>query len=403
MPPQLTEAWSIAYLQILVVLLIFALSIPSIIFQLTLPEEIRRIINRHMKRYFLVPFISVMAVILIFSLSFIWFLHPCTGDIPPLKHWAGSIIISLSLIFFMILWWRYLQKLSKEKIVAYLEKKLWKKFEKNGRLNDEMMMDMLTLGERSEAGHEKEIVLETMSRLINKTQDSARYSGSELEDMLRNVNKIVAGKDKPGNEKNFLTFVRILEGIAEKNSGRKNLRSSDELVVYWDLKELGKKSVELKFSQVVKQIVGISPPIPDVLFEIGESAFNSGDYFSALAALSKLETMALNTAKKEQENTKNEEEDARKKHQNVQYQLFGLMAHFWGKGGSARRRVESFLQAYGNEFPDIDQILGQAVEAHYNDARYDTADKLVTMREEIAKSKKKKKVKNSQKFTSIKK
>lgn len=374
MPPQLTEAWSIAYLQILIVLLIFAFGIPSIIFQVTLPEEIQRIVNRRMKRYFLYPFIITVMALLIFSLSFVWFLHPCTAAIPTWKHWVGSIIVSLSLVSLIIFWWSYLRKLSKKKIVNYLENKLVKRFRKDSVILISEMIDLITLGERSEPGYEKEIVLKAIDRLIENIQISKRYTGGELEDILRSVDKIITGKDKPGNENNFQLFVDIIENTVNRLSSKKLLIKGDERLVYIVLKEIGKKSVELEFSQVVLRIVPVASSNSDALFEIGLSAFTSGDYFTALAALSKLETLALEAAPK----GSNEIND-----------FFGLLAHFWTANKSSRRRAETFFNLYGDQFSPLDRCLDQAIEHHYNIARYDTADQLISMKEELKKTRKK--------------
>lgn len=374
MPPQLTDAWSIAYLQILIVLLIFAFGIPSIIFQVTLPKEIQRIVFRYMKKYFLFPFITVMAL-LIFSLSFIWFLHPYTAAIPSCKNCVGAYIVSLSLVFLIISWWNYLRKLTKVKVISYLENKLEKSFRKDGSILETEMMDIITLGERSEAGYEKEIVLKAVDRLIENIQISERYSGCDLELILRNFDKIVGGKDNPGNDTDFQLSTDILGKIVEKISCKKLLNKGDEIFVYNTLTEIGKKTVELNLSkQVVLNIVNVASSNSVALFEIGLSSFKSENYFAALSALDKLETLALKAEPKESFGSND---------------FFGLLAHFWTAKRSSRRRAETFFNLYRDQFSPLDQYLDQAIEHHYNIARYDTADKLITMKEETMKTRKK--------------
>ncbi|MFC2155301.1 hypothetical protein ACFLRB_02265 [Acidobacteriota bacterium] len=377
MPPQLTEAWSVAYLQIMITLIVFAFGIPTFVYQVIAPENIRHIINKYMKPY-LKRIAGIVILITIFALCFVWFLHPCTTPIRPLNQLLGAIIITIVLVATPIFWLFVLVKFLREKVVKYLEKEIFESFKREGSKPHEELIDLITLGERSEAGYEKEIVLKAMSRLITRLQEREGYKGGGLEYVLRDFDKIVTGKDKPGNESDFQLSIGILEDIFNRLNSQNLSGVSDEIFVYDSLKKLGQSSVELNFSsQVILRIRTIASTNSDVLFEIGVSAFNSGNCFSALAALDKLETLSFNVSNQNHENAKNEKLD-------VKYQLFGLMAHFWTKGGSARRRVESFLEAFRDEFTDIDQLLGKAVDAHYNDARYDTADKLMEMRAELA-------------------
>jgi tetratricopeptide (TPR) repeat protein len=373
MPPQLTDSWSIAFLQILIVLLIFAFSIPSIIFQVTLPEEIQRLVNHYRKSHFLFPFITVVVVLLIFSLSFIWVLHPGASSLPSWASWAhcaASIIISLSLISLIIFWGNYLRKLSREKIVNYLENKLKRRFQKDGSILIKVMTDLITLGERSEAGYQKEIVLTAIYNIIEEIQDSEHYDGNSLEDILREFEKIAGSKDKPGNESDFQLSVDILEKILKRISIKKLSVYGDEMLAYHALKEIGKKLVELKLSKLLLKIVFIASSNSSVLFEIGLAAFKAGDYLSALAALNKLGTLALEASPIEPQAADD---------------LLGLLAHFWTAGSSSQRLARSFFddEDYRNRFLPLEQCLDQAIDSHYTVARYETSDKLITMKNEI--------------------
>jgi hypothetical protein len=60
--------------------------------------------------------------------------------------------------------------------------------------------------------------------------------------------------------------------------------------------------------------------------------------------------------------------------------LLGLLAYFWTASGSSKRCAKTFFAMYGNQFSSLEQCLDQAVESHYMAARYETADKLITMK-----------------------
>jgi hypothetical protein len=367
MPPQLTEAWSIAYLQILTTLIIFALGIPAFVYQIMAPENIRTIIAKHLKSKLLKINVIVL-FITVFALCFVWYLHPCSDSIEPLKEFAGTVIITIALIVTLIIWWRFSGKFLRQSVVDSIEKKLNKRIIEEDFGLIEEMNDLITLGERSEAGYEKEIVLKAISRLIKKIQDLVDYSGSNLEYILRDLKKIVGSKDKPGNESDFQLSIDILAAILQRLSIIKPLHQGDEILIYQVLKEIGNKSVELKFSKVLLEIFNIVPSNSSTFFEIGKTAFKAGYYYEAQKALSKLESLAL-------ESTPIEPQAAD--------DLSGLLAYFWKADGSAKRYAKTFFDMYGNQFSSLEQCLDQAVESHYMEARYETADKLITMKNEL--------------------
>jgi len=365
--PQLTEAWSIAYLQILITLIIFALGIPVFVYQVMAPENIRQIIAKYLKvKLFIIN--VIVFLIAIFALCFVWYLHPCSASLEPLKELAGTFIITTALIITLIIWWRFSGKFLRQSVVNSIEKKLKKKIIEDGSILIDEMKDLIILGERSEAGYEKEIVLKAIFNLIKEIQKPLSYSGSNLEYILRDLKKIVGSKDKPGNESDFQLSVDILAAILQRLSIKKPLRQGDEILTYQILKEIGKKSVELKFSKVLLKIVNIVPTNSGTLFEIGKTAFKARDYSEALKALSKLESLAL-------ESTPIEPQAAD--------DLLGLLAYFWKASGSSKRCAKTFFDMYGDQFSSLEQCLGQAVESHYMAAGYETADKLIIMKNEL--------------------
>jgi len=370
MTPELTEAWGAAYLQVLVVLLTFAFGIPSIILHVTLPEEIQHVFHRYMKRYLLFHLCMVM-LLLIFSLSFIWCLHPVStnpSDFPPSNNLLGTLFMTCALAIIPISLLINFRTFRRKAVVNYLGRRIYKKFCKYGPISDEELTDLITLGERSDAGYEKMVVLEELDKLMGKIQNSDLYSGNDLELILRNFDKIVTGIGKPGNNSDFIRAVDILEKIIGSLSARKFSSDCDKILIYWSLKEIGKKAAELRFSRVILRIVQAAASNSGALFEIGLSAFNNDNYSAATAALCKLETLALKTT---QDNG------------HCANDLFGLLAHFWTGNRSARRCAEESLNSLGNQFSPLEQYLYRAIEDHYSVSRFDTADKLMIMRNEI--------------------
>jgi len=366
-PPTLTDAWSIGYLQALIMLLVFAFGIPAFIYQTVAPENIRHIIKKYMKSI-LIGISAIVFFITFFALNFVWFLHPRSIPLNQCQEFMGALFISIPLIITPLIWWIVLVKFLREAVVNYLKKKLYRRFRKNRPILCPEMKDIITLGERSDAGYEKEVVLDAISNLIEKIQVSKRYTGLELEVILRNFDKIVTGIGKPGNESDFIRASNILEEIIGRFSARKFSNYGDEILIYWSLSEIGKRAAELRFSKVMLRIIKVAASNSGTLFEIGLSAFNTGDYSAATDALSKLETLALKAPKDEGQSA---------------YDLLGLMAHFWTKNRSSRRCAEAFLISFEKKFFPLKQYLDRAIEDHYSVSRFDTADKLMTMRDDL--------------------
>jgi len=369
MPPTLTDAWSIGYLQALIMLLVFFFGIPVFVYQIT-SENIRYIINRYM-RAIIWTIIGIDISIILFTLCFVWFLHPCPPPFFPCEDLWASFLLTIALLIAPILGIGSLLKFLRKNVVTFLEKKIENRFEKDGSLVYDETIDLITLGERSEAGYEKMVVLNALDVLMEKIQNSARYNGSYLDLILKHFDKIVTGKDKPGNESDFLLTVDILEKIIGRLSARNFSIYGDGILVYRSLIEIGKKVAELRFAKVTLMIVQIASSNSGALFEIGLSAFNTDDYFAATTALKELETLVL-------ENPEDEGQFAN--------DLLGLLAHFWTKKGSSRRCAEGFLESFENVFSPLEQYLDRAIEDHYSVYRFDTADKLMKMRDEIIRS-----------------
>lgn len=371
-PPILTEAWSVGYLQALIMLLVFALGVPAVIYQIT-SENIRYIINRYMKTV-LLAIIGIDISIIFFALCFVWFLHPTPPPSFSCQELWASYLITMALLIAPLIWFVVQLKFLREKVVAFLKNKIEKQFKKDGSLGYNETIDMITLGERSDAGFEKVVVLNALDDLMGKIQNSERYQGSYLDLILKHYDKIVTGIAKPGNESDFVLTVNILEKIIGRFSDTKFPSFGDEILVYRSLTEIGKKAAELRFAKVTQMIVQIAASNSDALFKIGLYAFTTDDYYAATTALSTLKNLALT-----QETSKEKRQCAN--------DLFGLLAHFWTGNKGAHRCAEEFLETFGNKFSPLEEYLDQAIEDHYSVSRFDTADKLMTMRDEIMKNK----------------
>ena len=369
MPPQLTETWGATYFHVLIILLVFAFGIPALIFQLIVPEEVRRIIHRHrsMRGWFITTIVSLLGLFILF---FIWFVHPCYGDpVSQIKSLLGGAFVTTALVLTILLWWNVLRRFIREKVISDLEENLKERFRKNGVLPVDCLIDLIYLGERGESGYEKGLVLNALDRLAKNVQSSNRYRGYELEHILRNIDRILLNKEKFGSEENFQSAVCKLGDMSYRGQ-RANLPSDlDANLALRSLGRLGVATVELRYETTAQMILQTTDSKDEVLFQIGISAINGKRFLIATAALNKLEALTGRVLPITPERSVN---------------LLGLIAHFWVAGESTRRRAESFLVLNRSNFsPSLNKCVRDAIEYHYTIAQFETADKLIAIQNEI--------------------
>ncbi|HEX8128137.1 MAG TPA: hypothetical protein VF527_03480 [Pyrinomonadaceae bacterium] len=71
--PVLSEQWATTYLQILFGLMVFALGIPALAFELIVQEDVRHVVQR---RWHLKMWLALVFMLFISSILFVWLLHP---------------------------------------------------------------------------------------------------------------------------------------------------------------------------------------------------------------------------------------------------------------------------------------------------------------------------------------
>ena len=165
----------------LISLLIFALGILTLIRPLAIEHNIRRVI---LKRKWLQILTIAVFAILISSLSFIWYFHPCKKGLVGYDGLFASILVTAILSIWVIFWYRQWTKFTRENHIEYLGKQiihigsedlftkiikdinsldelfaLFKNFFKRDDIYDyEKLSDLIYLGEKGHGGDEKKIV-----------------------------------------------------------------------------------------------------------------------------------------------------------------------------------------------------------------------------------------------------
>lgn len=375
MPTQLTVTWAAVYLEVLVVLLVFALGFPALVLRLAVPEDLRRFV-RH--RWTMTLWTILTVVLALVAVSLVWFLHPCSGaSLPRWQETLGGLAITVVLGLTGVFWWVQMKERSRESIIRGLERDCIRNLRRRRGLVEKPLADLIHLGKQGNAGYEKEIVLRAFGGVAASVQDRPRYAGNELVELVQGIEKTLVGGEKIGDFDNFLLAVQVLDDILSPLRTPKLSAAPDMAVALQTLERLGGASLKLGFEQatlIIVQAVAAAAegPSGDVrlacesLLEIGRSALmDTKRFLVAVAALSRLEALAETRYPLKGE---------------VAANLLGLLAHFWGSGRTARRHGRSVLERMGEHFePSLQDCIKAAIECQYRTTRFDTADKLIEM------------------------
>lgn len=374
MLPILTEGWAVAYFQILVTLLLFAFGIPALLFQIILPENTRGFVHKYLIRIS-VPIFLFAILITVSLVVLIWIIHPANSpnssatSVSPFKHWFVAITVTIILSVTIFIWWRILSKMLKERLLLYLEKKAEKVFKKTKVLPEILLNDLGVLGQRSEAGLGKELVLISIQKLAKKVQSSDSYTGCELETLLREISQIIVNKEKPGDENNSRLALTILIEIKKSINKKEKEFCQDDLLVHDAMKKVALKALDFDDLFLFQLIAEAFEESSDLLFEIGAASLAVSRYQESVATLSKLESACFKQIGSNSGKT-------------ISY-FVGLAAHFWENNTNSRRRARSFLSENKLLFqPSLNRQVDDAIEFFYRNLDYDTGEKLIRMRQD---------------------
>lgn len=374
--PLLTEAWATTYLQITIVLLVFAFGVPSLLFQITVAEDIRRIISR---RRFISMYLYLIAAIVmaVVSLTYVWVFHPYhANNMPELSSVFANAIITASIVLTIMIWYLIFRYTTREAIIRRILNEIRNDYKKNNIITGHFIEDLIYLGENSDPGSEKDIVLSKVGELILHFQELSNYQGNELARLLNGIEMMLVQAEKKGSYNNFSKAISMLVSLYNNLWERELIESDDSTSIVRVLKKLTIAAIDQNYDFIALQILDTIQHNSEVLFNVGVISMKSQRFIISLSALNHLE------AKTE------EKEIAYKEDVDSKY-LCGLLAHFFTSDyKSMKKRAESFLDRRGRFFESsLEECLNSAEEHYFLIAEYETADKLGKMKEELVVSK----------------
>lgn len=366
-------------------LLIFLIGIPALIFQFMTPE-IRRIVFAPQRRWWLVlDVILPLLTALLVSCAGIW-MEFRLNDLSPYHHSLRWVFIFAALIFITLVIGFHipLRYGRRESIVATLRREAQIAIQKNGRIAENTLEDLIDVGKNATLAQERKLVLEALRALAERIYTHPAYDGDGLDRLIMGVVEIISQGDNALSPEIFEIAAAILQDIAlNKKDGhlsadlRRAIKAAGEmgrvaLVTFSGLEadNIGMKFVEaLGLVLLNPQHLPLASDVTESLFDMGSLAFEKGKPLIGMATISKM--MALLS-------TENESSPEQRNEQIADF--LGLLAHCWAKEGAHREIARARLCEVESYLSDpLPQTLRAAYAYYIDRTRFETATKLARM------------------------
>lgn len=361
MLPQLTEAWGAVYFHVLCILFIFALGIPALIYELTVPDDMRRIIHQNLRNKKIILAVVLLAI---FAICFIWYLHPCDITANTTKCWMAGILMTIAIVVSIVLWMGVLGNSKRQPVVDRLTKDIERNINRSLPPAEKKIEQLIYLGAKGEPGEEKKMVLEALKKIAMLIQKQDYYDGDKLSQIIQGIySVIVTYKTDVGGE-NISKTINILTSIWTNSLNKIIDRDANQIRL--TLEKIALLTLEKGNDSQCIKIINSNVADCGMLFRIGKFATQSGKFAVAVAALNKIESKILGSV------SINNKEDISN--------LLGLQAILWTSGKSGKRRVEQIRNASYNFSLNLN-MLDQAIEYYYENLDFSTADFLSELKE----------------------
>jgi len=268
----------------------------------------------------------------------------------------------------------------REQIIFGLVQPVSKRLKESGQLNEQALTILVELGEQSQAGEDRQMVLEALGGLVEQTREHRSYRGDLLEPLIDGLKNVLVS-DSPGNPKNFRTAIEILQKIVMTPPISPERRTTDLFYALRALSELNRaamanvrQSSEIEHMLIVcagsLQLAADLYPkatteVSQALFEIGIAAMEEGQTLAAIAALDKLFGLIEVNPPASGE---------------LVADTLGLASHFWVNGETGRQYVEEKLALTKSDLAGSWRKALEAAQEHCaKTMQFKTADNLGQM------------------------
>lgn len=270
-------------------------------------------------------------------------------------------------------------------IIKSLKDEIVKEFhKKNGLLNLNDLESLVEIGKQSAPGANREVVIVSLRDIVTEICLDDKYRGDSLEFLIEGLIQMLIAKPVIEDMQNFKISVEILTVVLSSNRPNSNYVLIDQQHAVRALSTLsqtfiseidlsvGANYILLDYEEALSFAVSRYPQIladvTQALLDVGIVAIEHKHYLLGVATLERLLTIV----------------ETHEFLGKAQATLLGLMAHFWCAGKSGREFVHARI-------PRVRTCIKGTLPSAIKDAklqlqmtmRFDTADKLASMAEDL--------------------
>lgn len=377
----LNQSWAGVYLQIFASIFIFGLGIPSIILQVVVDDDLRRVIQKHKIGHALSTKFMWGALGLIFLI--IWYFHPCDSKsfylnikflawLNPLLElfkfnsgFIASALLSLSFIM-LFYFWEFQENYRRKNVVEKLVTDAKKVIGISSTPPKEILESLQDLGQNGKSPMDRAIIIDALDELGKAVIEGQNYQCNQLDEITKTLEFCTNFSDHSSRTQVMNICEILINKIIRVGKIQNN---PDARHILRLLQKITSASFDgsLEFHKSVKVISSITEFDPSVVNEMadqllimGVDAIKNGKHTSALDALNEMGFYYQNFGKQE----------------SILYRFLGLVSYFWAEEGSAKKYIIGRIRVLGSQ-QEITKLLVSASDYYLNNAKFGIADKLL--------------------------
>jgi len=361
--------WVAGCLLVIAMLVIFALGYPQLLYQISVPADIRRIL-RH-RPHGMVPrrWKYADALLLLAMLALLIVGPASAAGRLSVPYWIlpagmGVVLVVAAGVFVLDL-----HQMQHHTVIDWLAASAVDRVRQSGEVDEECLTMLRLLADQSQHGDEKRLVLTSLEKVAFVAIGSTAYTGSQLDDTLKTICQVATGGDKPPSYANAALAFKILNDAITQIRAGCHTGGPDDMEAMRCVTELGKvctKSEEL--SAISSTCIGLIDNDSDSLFKLARAAEFAPSRLVVLAVLSRLETLAAE-AHLDPQNT-------------VTQNYLAVAAHVSAtdESGFGRRRIRDRLgEGQKEHTKQFAAAFPAAIAYHASLGHYETAGLLETL------------------------